>query len=53
MEKLRKLDQAELYALLPNKAIIEEYSKKKSKLKNEKDFINFLNYYNQQVATLP
>ena len=53
VEKLRKLDQAELYALLPNKAIIEEYSKKKSKLKNEKDFIDFLNYYNQQVATLP
>ena len=53
VEKLRKLDQAELYALLPNKAIIEDYSKKKSKLKNEKDFIDFLNYYNQQVATLP
>ena len=53
VEKLRKLDQAELYALLPNKAIIETYSKKKSKLKNEKDFINFLNYYNQQVASLP
>jgi len=53
VEKLRKLDQTELYDLLPNKAIIEAYSKKKSKLKNEKDFINFLNHYNQQVAILP
>jgi hypothetical protein len=53
VEKLRKLDQSELHALLPNKAIIEAYSKKKSKLKNEKDFIDFLNFYNQQVALLP
>lgn len=53
VEKLRKLDQSELYALLPNKAIIEAYSKKKSKLKNEKDFIDFLNFYNQQLSLLP
>ena len=53
IEKLRKLDQSELYALLPNKAIIEEYQKKKNKLKNEKDFINFLDFYNQQIAIQP
>jgi len=50
IEKLRKLDQLELYALLPNKLIIEEYKKKKNKLKNIKDYIEFLNFYNQQIS---
>ncbi len=53
IEKLRKLDQSDLYTLLPNKTIIEDYQKKKSKLKNEKDFISFLNFYNQQIALQP
>ncbi len=50
IEKLRKLDQLELYALLPNKLIIEEFKKKKNKLKNIKDYIEFLNFYNQQIS---
>lgn len=53
IEKLRKLDQSELYALLPNKTIIEEYQKKINKLKNEKDFIIFLSFYNQQINIQP
>ena len=42
---LRKLNQEELYAILPNKDLVLNYAKKK--LKNEKDFIDFLKYYNQ------
>jgi len=56
IEKLKKLDPAELFALLPNKTIIESYQnteKKKNKLKNEKDFIYFLNFYNQQTELIP
>lgn len=53
IEKLRKLDQSELYALLPNKSIIETYQKKKSKLKNVKDYIDFLNFYNTQISMQP
>lgn len=44
---IRKLDQAELYGLLPNQALVINYTKKK--LKSEKDFIEFLNYYNKGV----
>ena len=56
IEKLKKLDPSELFALLPNKTIIESYQnreKKKNKFKNEKDFIDFLNFYNQQSALIP
>ncbi len=44
---LRKLDQEELYSILPNKELILNYAKNKKKIKSEKDFIDFLNYYNK------
>ncbi len=44
---LRKLDQDELYGLLPNKELVLNYSKNKKKLKTENDFIDFLKFYNK------
>ncbi len=46
-ERLRKLDQSEIFALLTNKDVVAEYEKNnKQKLRKEKDVIEFLNYYN-------
>jgi hypothetical protein len=46
-EKLRNLNQSELFSLLPNKKVIEEFEKSnKKKVHGEKDLLAFLNYYN-------
>lgn len=46
-ERLKRLDQAEIFALLSNKDILTEFKKNnKQKLRKEKDVIEFLNYYN-------
>ena len=46
-ERLKRLDQPEIFALLSNKDIIAEFEKNnKQKLRKEKDVIEFLNYYN-------
>lgn len=44
---LRKLDQEELYQLLPNSTFIGNYKMSKKKLKNEDDFITFIMAYNK------
>ena len=47
-EKVKKLDAAEIVALLPNKNVITAFeNSKKTKLKKERDIIEFLNYYNK------
>jgi hypothetical protein len=45
---ISKLDYNSVINILPNKELIETYSKKKKKLKSEEDFIEFLNFYNQK-----
>ena len=44
---LKKLDQEEIFNLLPNKEFISNYTSKNKKLRSEKDFINFINNYNK------
>ena len=46
IQKLKKIDTKNLFAILPNKDIITNYLTQKDKIKTEKEIIEFLNFYN-------
>lgn len=49
IEKIKKLDLKNLTAILPKKELITNYVKLNNKIKSEKEIIEFLNYYNEQI----
>jgi hypothetical protein len=46
IQKLKKIDTKNLFAILPNKDIVTNYLTQKDKIKTEKEIIEFLNFYN-------